>query len=76
MREAQEGLHRGELAGAIEPQSRNAFPCRSNGRFSEPLLAAIDEGREDVLLHTEILSLIADRAFRSAGKLWRDLFTP
>ena len=28
VREAHEGVHHGELAGMIEPQSRNAFPCR------------------------------------------------
>lgn len=33
MREAHEGVHQGELAGMIEPQSRKAFPCRGNGRF-------------------------------------------
>jgi hypothetical protein len=43
VREAHEGMHQGELAGMIKPQSWNAFPCRTNGRFGEPLqLAAID----------------------------------
>ena len=60
VREAHEGVHQGELAGVIEPQSWNAFPCRSNGRFSESLqLAAIDEGLQDVLLHIEII--VVDR---------------
>jgi hypothetical protein len=60
VREAHESVHQCELAGVIEPQSRNAFPCRSNGRFGEPSqLAAIDEGLEDVLLHIEII--VVDR---------------
>ena len=60
VREAHEGVHQGELAGMIDPQSRNAFPCRSNGRFGEPSqLAAIDEGFEDILLHVEII--VVDR---------------
>lgn len=60
VREAHEGVHQGELAGTIEPQSRNAFHCRSNGRFSEPLqLAAIEEGLAGVLLHIEII--VVDR---------------
>jgi hypothetical protein len=43
--EAHEGMHQGELAGVIKPRSWKSFPCRSNGRFGEPLqLAAIDEG--------------------------------
>ena len=60
VREPHEGVHQSELAGMIEPQSRNAFPGRSNGRFGEPSqLAAIDEGLEDVLLHVEII--VVDR---------------
>ena len=60
VREAHEGVHQGKLAGMVEPQSRNAFPRRGNGRFSEPSqLAAIDEGLEDILLHIEII--VVDR---------------
>ena len=56
VREAHEGMHQGELAGVIKPQSWNAFPCRTNGRFGEPSeFAAIDEGLEDILLHVEII---------------------
>jgi hypothetical protein len=55
-REAHNGVHQGELAGMIEPQSRNAFPCGTKGRFGEPLqLAAIDEGLEEILLQVEII---------------------
>jgi hypothetical protein len=37
VREAHEGVHQGELARVIEPQSGNALACRSDGRLSEPL---------------------------------------
>ena len=35
VREADERMHQGELAGVIEPQSRNASSGRGYGRFSE-----------------------------------------
>jgi hypothetical protein len=35
VREAHESMHQGELAGVIEPQSRNASSGRGYGRFSE-----------------------------------------
>ena len=38
VREAHESVHQGKLAGMIEPQPRNAFSRRSNGRLSGPEL--------------------------------------
>ena len=35
VREPDERMHQGELAGVIEPQSRNASSGRGYGRFSE-----------------------------------------
>ena len=60
MREAHEGVHQGKLAGVVEPQSRNALPCRGNGRFGESSqLATVNEGLENILLDVEVV--VVDR---------------
>ena len=55
VREADEGMHQGELARMIELEAGNAFAIRQARGFGElAQLSAVDERFRDVLLEGEI----------------------